>query len=1016
MNDWELLQAYLQQNSQDAFRSLVERYVNLVYSAAWRQTGQSALAEDITQAVFTILARKAHTLRAQTILPGWLFRTTRHVALTALRTDQRRRHREQLALDLSVATSAQPGLWEEALPVLDDVLAQLGEVDRNAVLLRFFQRKNLSEVGVELGISEEAAKKRVARAIEKLRKLFVARGIVLSGAALGTLLSTGTVRSAPADLAGKASASAFLKRSGLAVSALVLVEESLRRAAVEKAKLALVLSGSLVAVSFLGTLVWQTWHRNLAPGQAGRSAVAVAAPAAQTAAASPKAAEAVVLPPDLPLRALAADSGQPFVRLPVQVKYTGSNVTTVALTTDREGLCRIPLAGHAFQTLTATVGPPGYVPKTVDWFRYEMESRRELKEYSLRLDPGRRLEGEVRDPGGQPVARAHLSVSFAVWDMAEREQAASSSSETDADGLWILDQLPLGVGEIYLTIEHPEFALLHTNLVIKDARMVKPVLVLEPGVSVAGIVVDGNGGAIWGAIVTDDDTKGQLSRELSTSSTSDGLFFFPHVSPGKLRLVARAEGYRPADKELDLLSAIDGIRLVLSPVSKTNVPLHEVVFDKKLHLHGTVVDDATGQPIPRFKVVFGREFVSGHLQPVPSFQTLMGPPRFLGEGYDGQFDWNWPLQNPELSNFQFEVRAPGYAPGISSSIEASNSAAALAFRLKRGDRIAGKVVTPDGTPAVGANVYEAGKDLMPTIQADSRQPLGLAVYPKTDPAGQATTDAQGQFSVKPVAGADRLIVLHDSGCRIIRLEELGSGQVVLQEWGQIQGQLRVGNAPGANQAVDLKIAWTSADELRIPFHGIGGRTDDQGRFALDRVPPGKYRAYQVVRLRPDGTGPFGMMHLADVSVQPGAVSQLTLGGTGRKVTGHVEVIPAGRRVDWSKDLQMLTAKGREALLPPPESFPNFLAYTEARFDAQDHSYFVVNANGTFTIEDVPPGEYTVRLRLTAPMVPPPPGYPAADPRHEIGSSSIEIAVPPAPDEANAPAVDLGAIPIELKPP
>ena len=227
MNDWELLQAYSQQDSEPAFRTLVERYVNLVYSAAWRQTSSAALSEDVTQAVFTILARKARTLRPQTILPGWLFRTTRHVALTALRTEQRRHHRERMALQMN-APSDQPDIWEEALPVLDDVLAQLAEAERNAVLLRFFQQKRLSEVGLELGISEEAAKKRVARAIEKLRKLFVGRGIVLSGAAPGCAALTSTVRSAPPGLAGKASASALLKRSGLVLSALVLVEEALR--------------------------------------------------------------------------------------------------------------------------------------------------------------------------------------------------------------------------------------------------------------------------------------------------------------------------------------------------------------------------------------------------------------------------------------------------------------------------------------------------------------------------------------------------------------------------------------------------------------------------------------------------------------------------------------------------------------------------------------------------------------------------------------------------------------------
>jgi hypothetical protein len=229
----------------------------------------------------------------------------------------------------------------------------------------------------------------------------------------------------------------------------------------------------------------------------------------------------------------------------------------------------------------------------------------------------------------------------------------------------------------------------------------------------------------------------------------------------------------------------------------------------------------------------------------------------------------------------------------------SNSSSAVEFRLKRGTRITGKVLAPDGTPAIEAQVYAVGKDLMPTIQPDRMQSLGLAVHSKTEPDGQATTDAQGLFSLKPVAGADCLMVLHGSGCRMIRLEDLRSGQVVLQDWGRTQGQARVGASPGMNLSIGLKIAWSSSDELRIPFSGVGGRTDDLGRFSLERIPPGKYRACQIIHLRSDGTGPFGRSHPTEVLVQPGTVTQLTLGGTGRIVMGQIQVIPAGARVDWT---------------------------------------------------------------------------------------------------------------------
>ena len=180
MRDIPLLQQYVRENSEAAFRQLVERHLNLVYAAALRQVRDPALAQDVAQAVFLILARKAGKISANTILSGWLYRTTHFVAAKALRSELRRKHHEQEAAQMQTTEFAAPDrAWEKLEPVLDAAMVQLNEKDRNAILLRYFENKDFSSVGYALGTSEDAAQKRVSRALEKLRRLFSKRGIVL---------------------------------------------------------------------------------------------------------------------------------------------------------------------------------------------------------------------------------------------------------------------------------------------------------------------------------------------------------------------------------------------------------------------------------------------------------------------------------------------------------------------------------------------------------------------------------------------------------------------------------------------------------------------------------------------------------------------------------------------------------------------------------------------------------------------------------------------------------------------
>jgi RNA polymerase sigma factor (sigma-70 family) len=209
MDDLELLHEYAASQSEQAFATVVGRHVDLVYSAALRQVRDPHLAEEVTQTVFIRLARKAGTIRGGVILSGWLFRTTRFVASEVVRMERRRRHREQKAME-TVLESRSDSPWEQVAPLLDDAMAGLSETDRNAVLLRFFEKKNLKEVGLALGTNDDAAQKRITRALEKLRSFLAQRGKVISASVLSGALSASAVQAAPAALATSVTAAVML--------------------------------------------------------------------------------------------------------------------------------------------------------------------------------------------------------------------------------------------------------------------------------------------------------------------------------------------------------------------------------------------------------------------------------------------------------------------------------------------------------------------------------------------------------------------------------------------------------------------------------------------------------------------------------------------------------------------------------------------------------------------------------------------------------------------------------------
>ena len=373
LDDSVLLKDYVERGSEEAFATLVARHVNKVYSIALRHTRNAHQAEEITQAVFVLLARKSRHLGKRVILSGWLCRTARLSAVTFVRSEIRRTRREQEAQMQNLLNESESEVWPQIAPLLDAAMAALSEADHDAVALRFFDGKSMKEIGAALGASEDATKMRVNRAVEKLRIFFTRRGIVCSAAALTAAISANSVHAAPIGLAVTISSAAVVAGTTLTTTATATatVTKAIAMAATPKALIAGIAAVALTAG--VGTYVVQQM---------------TAAP--QVAVAGADSEYGILKTPDgkpLPDADVLLSTDSVFVHV-----YSTSPPKAAVARTGADGRFSFPVALE--NRAVIVVHEKGYGQITVADL---------VKKHELILQPWARVEGTLRE-GSKPLA------------------------------------------------------------------------------------------------------------------------------------------------------------------------------------------------------------------------------------------------------------------------------------------------------------------------------------------------------------------------------------------------------------------------------------------------------------------------------------------------------------------------------------------------------------------------------------------------------------------------------------
>lgn len=1055
MKDEELLKAYVGEGSQDAFTALVQRHLGWVYATALRLLHEPAAAQDVTQQAFCALAQKAATLRDPRHVAAWLHRTARQLSALHCRTEQRRSRREQ-AVAMNLTAAENDPRWEALEPLLDQALEVLGDSDRTALLLRFFEGRPMAEVGAALGITEAAAKMRIGRALEKLRGVFARQGIICSAAGLVLLFDRHAHASAPDGLIAPVLAAA---RSSIPFPPAAPAGWLgwVRRAFWPLVGATALLVGALVITS------------KLRPSSGTGSSPSESLVSQANPAAAPSAGDEAPLAPhsdaQIEFTVVDDETGEALAGVQIRAAEFVGSLPAMEVATDARGRGRVtkPTTTGDFY-FQVTVRHEGYVSRWIRWSRYQRDDPSDIPtDYVIRLQRGIRIGGVVNDATGSPIPGATVELEGdSFWmgapprDGVLLDHKGRETVTTDDQGRWSFSGLPSAWSNVSFTFRSLEFIearfITETKVIteIRDRASIgavrlstaellaeTAVVTLETGQRLAGLITDTQGNPIGGAQIVQNRLWGDALRR--ADSDDDGTFEFRNLSDGPQTLAVQAPGFAATSVTVQIPTSSD-LRIEMRPgqivrgrivdqdqqgvaqaqVELTAGPGYRPEFQMELktdsegrflwdqsssndlpvtvfksgyfpkeaslsadgtetlvaiekadqpppmRVMGRVVDDETGAPIERFRVVVGDLNGNGAVK----------------SGEDGIFS----LTTSYKSETSIEVRAAGYQPSRQEVPPGGRKEHSMEFRLVAAAGWAGFVMLPDGRPASGAEVA--------LITFSKRPALERRRFTHRSSANVTLTDADGSFHFEPelpdIEGGRRLVAVHDTGYAEHDADRWSPGTILrLQAWGRIQGIVQGRSTYPAQLKVHLSARFW--DPWLIPpallFDSSSTTPDERGEFILDHVPPGCYS----IGLLPERIGIIDKR--ATLQVLPGTMSRIEVSDEGFTVAGQLVAADLPADFDFTHSRGVLVRRqSRPVDLPwvRPQDFPSREAYEQASREQtpkliaywqstegisawmEERRYaLALHADGTFASRAIPPGDYDLQVMATSV----PPGQP-----------------------------------------